>query len=145
MFEKVIAVKPKASRESSAEIYLVCLFYKDDKNFDISLLEVNNALKSADDFEFDEEFQEDFETIKTMTTNLTKSQKTSLSNVSRISDMSDASGYLANPGELSKINSIKKMISYLESRKKHGYTDNITGKLMNIPGTLAALISAQNP
>jgi len=68
-------------------------------------------LKSLDDFQFDEEMQEDFETVKTMSTNLTKSQKTSLSNVSRISDMSDASGYLANPGELSKINSIKKMIS----------------------------------
>jgi len=104
-------------------------------------------LKSLDHFEFDEEMQEDFETVKTMSTNLTKSQKTSLSNVSRISDMSDASGYLANPGELSKINSIKKMISYLDSRKKHGYTDDITakGKLMNVPGTLAALIGASNP
>lgn len=91
--------------------------------------------------------QEDFETVKTMSTNLTKSQKTSISNMSRISDHSDASGYLANPGELSKINSIKKMISYLDSRKKHGYTDDITskGKLMNVPGTLAALIGATNP
>lgn len=92
MFEKVYAVKPKASRESSAEIYLVCIMYKDDKNFDVKLLEVNNALKSLDDFEFDEEMQEDFETIKTMSTNLTKSQKSSLSNVSRVTDMSDASG-----------------------------------------------------
>lgn len=147
MFEKVQAVKPKASRESSAEIYIVCIQYKEDKNFDPAILEVNNALKSLDDFEFDEEMQEDFETVKTMSTNLTKSQKTSLSNVSRISDMSDASGQLANPGELSKINSIKKMISYLDSRKKHGYTDDITakGKLMNVPGTLAALIGASNP
>jgi len=39
------------------------------------------------------------------------------------------------------------MISYLDSRKKHGYTDDITakGKLMNVPGTLAALIGASNP
>jgi len=91
-----------------------------DKNFDTKLLEIDFSLKQVSEFEFDEEMAEEMETIKTMTTQLTKSQRSSLSNVSRISEMSDASGYLANPGELSKINSIKKMITYLDSRKKHG-------------------------
>jgi len=41
MFEKVIPVKPKASRESSAEIFIVCLLYKADKNFNEKLLDIN--------------------------------------------------------------------------------------------------------
>lgn len=80
-----------------------------------------------------------------MTTNLTKTQKTALSNVSRLSEASDASGYLANPGELSRINSIKKMIKYLDARKKHGYTEGVSGRMIEVPGTLAAFIGAQNP
>lgn len=82
-----------------------------DKNFDEKLLDIDVSLRQVGEFEFDEEFADEMETIKTMTTQLTKSQKTSISNVSRISEMSDASGYMANPGDLSRINSIKKMIT----------------------------------
>mmetsp|Transcript_9649 Transcript_9649/g.21264 ORF Transcript_9649/g.21264 Transcript_9649/m.21264 type:complete len:178 (+) Transcript_9649:858-1391(+) len=37
------------------------------------------------------------------------------------------------------------MIKYLDSRKKHGYTDAVSGKMITVTGTLASLISAQNP
>jgi AdoMet-dependent rRNA methyltransferase SPB1 len=51
-FNKVEATKPKASRDTSAEIYLVCIGYKAPKEIDSKLFEPNFIFEEVNERKF---------------------------------------------------------------------------------------------